>query len=569
MRQGGIIKGLMGVVVILIMGAFAFTSTGPTVGVDNQECVVEVEGSCVEPKDYHMLLRLVAPPGTTDKQLRKAGFSDYAVNALVERELLLREARRLGISISEQQLDDELALGRVHFSWPVEAPMPQAVAQGYPFPITGATELVTYIRVRNTKTDAFDYQVYTRQIQNLLRMSPREFKERQENEIVAARVRALVTSPVRVAEDEAFAAFERDKSQAVVRTVDVKKTWFERFVVDGSDAAAEAFAKNNAAQVDEAWAAVKDNWTGECPLASEILFSFSPGASAEERAEQQAKATEYKRLLDGGASFGALSRAVGMGPSARYGGAIGCLDAAKYGAGGEDLVKAVEPLAQGALSAVVETPRGFHVMRFLGKLPAAEAEKIGRLEVARRAAIESAATAAARSFTEKLLAKAKAGAELTAALDSLLPEQLSFEGLSAPMAETLAAAARLAKDAPEFEVSRPFSRTSSPLPGLKDRGVATRVFDLAEPDALIEEPLETFGGFAAIQLKEKDIATREQFDSEKVELIQALKEQKRAEALTNYMTSLRERAQQIVINPAYTSKAKEPEPSEDDGTSSG
>ncbi len=556
-RQGGVMKAIMGVIVVLIIAAFAFTSVGTGAGLSTtDQCVVEVEGSCVPPKDYNMLLRLVAPAGATDKELRKQGFTQFAVNALIERELLLREARRLGVSVSEQQLDDELALGRVHYSWPVEAPVPQAVARGYPFPITGAAPTVTYIRVRNSQTDAFDYNIYRRQVQNLLRMSPREFKERQENELVAARVRELVTSAVRVAEDEAFADFERKRSQATVRSVQVKRSWFERFIVDGSDDAAETYAKDNAATVDETWEVRKEQFQAECPIVSEILLAFSPGAEADERALKGESAKDYKQMLDKGASFTELARAFSTGPTGRTGGMIGCLDAEKYGGGGEELLKAVEGMKPGAISEPIETPRGFHLLRFHGKLAAAEVEQLGRREVARRLMIEAAATDASRAFAQKVINKAKTGSELSAVVEELIAASLVDVSFSKAAADVILETAKAAADAPEFEVSRPFNSTSSPIPGLKDRDVAPRVFALPEVDALIEQPLEMYSGYAVIQLKEKDLATREQFAEDKAELIQALKEQKRSDALANYIARLRERAQRIVVNPAYQPKTE-------------
>lgn len=564
LRQGGVTKAIMGVVVVLIIAAFAFTSVGPGVGVNQTvACVVEVEGTCVSPKDYDMLIRLTAPRGATDKEMRKLGFNGLAVNALVERELLLREARRLGVAVSEDALDDELALGRVHFSWPVDAPVPSSAARGYPYPVTGATPMVTYIRVRNSKTDAFDFEIYRRQVQSLLRMSPREFKERQEQELIAARVRELVTSGVRVAEAEAFADFERKRSKATVRSVNISNTWFERFVVDASDAAAQAFAAQHAAEVDAKWQELTEAWTADCPLIAELLVGFTPGADADERAEKGELARRYEKLIEAGAPLSTIARVYGTNEAARFGGALGCLDPEKYGAGGEELAQAVEKLKPGQTSEVIETPRGFHVVQLLGKLSAEEAQERGRLEAARRLSIESAAREASKRFAEQLIERVKNGADLSAAVDELVPENLNVAALPKGAVAAFTESAKLASDVPVFEVSRPFTRTSSPLPGLKASDVSSRVFALPEANAVIEEPLETFSGYAVIQLKEKDLATREAFEEEKAEIMAALKEQKRAEALSNYLARLRERAKQIAVDPAYAGSGR---PVEDDSS---
>jgi parvulin-like peptidyl-prolyl isomerase len=568
LRQGGLIKGLMGGVVILIIAAFAFGSGGSGATLADQVCVAEVDDSCVQPKEYHTLLRLVAPSGATDKELRKRGYAAHAINGLIERELLLREGRRLGVTVGADDLDNELALGRVHYSWPVDAPLPAAVAQGLPYPKTGAADLVTYIRVRNSETGAFDYNIYKRQVQNLLRMSPREFKELQKAEVIASRVRTMVTAPVRVSEEEAFAAFERERSKATVRTVDIKKTWFQRFAVDLSDEKARAFAEENADAIEAAWKTDQEAWKADCPLVSEIRLEFSPGASEEEQGEKREQATAIKGLLDAGVPFVTLARAFGNGPNAPSGGAVGCLDAQKYGAGGAELVAALDGLKAGTTSDVVETPRGFHFLHLHGSLNAEEAEKLGKLEIARRLLSEKLATDAARSFASKLIELGKGGTELAAALEQSIPEQVSVVGLNEQASQALVDAAKSASDAPEFEVSRPFTRISSPLPGLKDSDVGKRVFELEADDAFIEEPLDTYAGVAVVQLKEKTLATREDFDADKEDLMNALKEQKRADALSRYISRLRERANRIAINPAFDPNRKDEDESRADNDTS-
>jgi hypothetical protein len=141
-RQGGITKVLMGGVVLLIIGAFALDYRTSTVA-SGDECVATMDGECVPLSEYQTLLRLVAPPGATNKELREAGFVKYAVDGLVERQLLLKEAERLGVWVSDDELNAVLALGKVHFSWPADAPIPTALAAGRGFPRTGAAKILS------------------------------------------------------------------------------------------------------------------------------------------------------------------------------------------------------------------------------------------------------------------------------------------------------------------------------------------------------------------------------------------------------------------------------------------
>src|SRR5690606_4414722 len=152
------------------------------------------------------------------------------------------------------------------------------------FPKAGAQETLTYIPVRNAKTNEFDFKLYRRQLQNLMRMSPKEFKKHQSNEVTAWRVRQTVVAPVRVTEEEALFAYEQQQSKVTARYAEARHPWFERFSVSLDDAAVDAYAKAHEVDVNEAWDKVKEQWKEGCPLVHEIVFNYPPDADAEQRA---------------------------------------------------------------------------------------------------------------------------------------------------------------------------------------------------------------------------------------------------------------------------------------------
>lgn len=562
-REGGLMKAVMGAVVLLIIAAFALTFQATPTAPDT-ECVATVEDRCISPKDYNLLIRLVAPMGATSNELRKSGLMGYAVDALVERELLLREARRLGLSIGDDALDDHLALGRVHYSWPVDAPVPRAAAQGMPFPVTGATETVSTIRVKNTQTGAFDYDIYRRQVQNLLRMSPREFKSQQRDELIAARLRQLVVAPVTIAEDEAYFLYEQQKSTVTMRLVEAGHDWFERFAVSLRDADVQQYLESNQAEVDAAWEQAREAWQPGCPLVSEILLPYPPNADADERANQSVRAQRAQDLLKQRVEFGAVARFVSGGEQAALGGELGCLSE-KYGAGAETLQAAVEQLRPGGVSEVLETPRGLHLVRLHGQLAEDEVEQRGRHYQARRLALKARAKERAQEFGQRLIERATAEGALQASLDALLPEVVVFPaGVRDPVRVQLLQIAREAEQAPMADISREVNRAGTPVAGLKDRSVVSELFGL-EVDAVFPKVLETHRGVAVVQLKEKDLATPERFAKERAEVVAALEAQKRNEALSKYVRRLRERATRVAINPKYSATAPPDDEAADNG----
>lgn len=540
---------------VLIIAAFALDYRTQGADSDADDCIAEVDGSCVPLSDYHTLLRLVAPPGATNKQLQQMGFVQHAVDALVERELLLQEAERLGVSVSEDDLDDALALGQVHFSWPADAPIPQALAAGQAFPKTGALPTLTYLRVRNSKTQAFDYDIYRRQVQNRLRMSPKHFKAQQEAEVVAARVKEMLTNPVRVSEDEVFQQFERERSNATARVVEAKQSWFRRFAVSPDPAAVQKFANEKQALVDDAWKQEEQSWAGACPIVSELLFRYPPDADEAAQAEAAARADEALALLKSGVDFAVVANMLSDADTASAGGALGCLSA-DAGPSGAELLAAVEKLAPGEMTGVLETPQGRHVFLFHGKLDKEAASKLGRQSVARRLYAEQRASELASAYAQELIAKAKAGGDL-----DTLSQELTAKAVKLPLeGEALNQFTTRAledSEAPRMEVSRTFTLAGTPVFGVKgDADVAKDVFALAKADELLPKPVETFSGFAVVQLKEKNLATKEEFEKDKENLMRMAREMRRASVLTSHLERLKAETKSIKINKKQTGAAE-------------
>jgi peptidyl-prolyl cis-trans isomerase D len=112
-----------------------------------------------------------------------------------------------------------------------------------------------------------------------------------------------------------------------------------------------------------------------------------------------------------------------------------------------------------------------------------------------------------------------------------------------------------------MEVSRTFNRSSSPVFGVKDSvNAAALVFALTAPDQYVPQVVETHRGFVVLQLKEKTEASQEEFEKQKSDMMAAVRAQKQAEALADYVTGLKSRAKLIKIDPTYATPA-----SDDDG----
>jgi len=552
-RRGGVAQVVVGAIVVAIIIVFAveFRPGRGAAARLAQECAVKVYDVCIDQKDHQAAYGLIIPYGMSAKAVKQVGLRRHVLDGLVERELLSAEAERLGIGISEQELDDELASGRFRVSLPVaQSTLSRQLLLCKVDPASDqcepGSEMVRYVPdVKSVESGTFDYKKYERLVRNLANRGPREFKEMQERELVAARMRDIVRSRVRVSVSEAFMHFERERSKATVRTVLVKRDWFAKYVVDSSAAAAEKWALDNKQQVDSAWDDEKTKFSADCPLVSEIVQSFKPDTTDEEKATLRTKIDEAYERIKQGAAFENVARELSDGSTATSGGSLGCLNES-YGAGALELLQALNQLKLNGISGVVETSRGFHIIKFHGKLEPQQVEKTGRHAIAKRLAVRFKADELAREFATKLIERVQAGAKLEQAARELSREYLTRGPATSAGAGTKkdVEPTALRDDLrPRLEISAPFTMLTSPIPGaLPSEAPASKAFALEKPDAVHPAPIVTDDGFVVMQLKEKDLVKREHFDKDRAQIMRGMQELKATDALVRYVAGLRKAA---------------------------
>jgi peptidyl-prolyl cis-trans isomerase D len=551
-RKGGLVQFVMGGIIVVIIVAFALDYRGRSSKTKfDKECAVEVGRSCVAPRDFTTAYSLSVRPEWTPKDLRRLGWRQMIMDGLVERQLLLEEADRLGISIGEADVDAELSLGRFHFSMPVAR--------------DGQIPMLKYLPVRAPDSDAFNYELYQRMVRNYARMSTKDFKVNQTDELIAERMRELIKSTVRISEDEARAQFDAARSRATVRVAQVHSDWFSRFTLGLTDQNVRAYAQNQSAQVDAAVTAAESKYVAGCPLVSEIFFAYPPAADEKDEAETRARATQVAAHVGHASAeeFAMLARIHSAAPSAIAGGQRGCLQGSE--ADDAELVKAVDGLAPGAVSQLVSVKRGFYLLRLEQRLPEDkdQREQLVRLAVARPLAARAAGDERAREFAKVLIAGLSPSNAMQDSIDALTKDALSHAPLVAQARQIggtalvgeLLAAARDSRDRPQVDVSPAFARIGVATPIYNaQRGVDTKqmAFSLKAVGDVYPEPVVTRDGVAVMQLKDREPAKPEDFEKEKSEFIRELKARAEVEALTRYVARLRQAHEgQININQRF------------------
>jgi len=543
-RSGGlgqwIVAGVASLVIVVFVVEFR-AARGPANAKVGAECAVKMPGVCVTPKDFYASYGLIVPPGVSSKQIKALKLPEQVLEGLVERELLLKQADKHGVGVGSDDLDSQLMQGRAHVSLPAASAPTLGAQLGLCIPTQGyacspSAELVRLMSVRRASDGRFDTSKYEREVRLRTNRGPKQFRELQEREVIAERMRSLIRSNVRVSRDEAFLQFERENSKAVVRYAIIDRDWYGRNVADVSEKAILAWADQNKSAIDEALKTQKEKLMAGCPLVSEIGMPFEGDLSDTAKAELRNKIDEaHARITKRKQAFEQVARQFSQTDTAIYGGRLGCLTEASSPAA-KELLESLSGLKPGQVTPVIETTHGFFVMRLNGSLAEADIEAEAKMAVARRQGTRALVDEGARKLAEELISKVKSGADL----ENALSESLARRSVTVPPAtsSTDEPASDLAIG-PRVVTSPPFSPMGSPGSDFSPfSGIGQKVFALDSPGP-IETPVMTLRGPAAVVLVSKEPAKREEFEKQADELIREMRESKGEAALVEYVARAR------------------------------
>jgi peptidyl-prolyl cis-trans isomerase D len=612
-RQKGLSNVLYGAIIVATILTFVIEfrpNASQRTASLSEACAARVRGRCLDPKDFGSAYRILMPSRSAETS-RRLNIKRVALDGLIERELLDDEAKRLGITVTEDEVTDQLYSGFVRASVPSADPIIaqsilQEMYQSYARAGLVSQEVAlahfndrdTAIPVdfRDPKSKVFDMKVYERQVRNLSNRSTTEFRNEQARELLAAKMRDVIRAPVRVSEAEAWEEYRRRYDTAMVSWVPVKESWVERWAgATASAADIDAWVKAHQQDFDKELAERQKAAEPKAGHLRHILVKLPYGATDDEKAAALAKLSWAIARVKAGEPFAEVARETSDDTgSAAQGGDVGD----KTDAFVPPFRAAADALGPGQSTAgAVETQFGYHYIVRDDPAKAAEIAAQVKRGLGRSMYAKDTSTDASKRIAAQIQAAMKGGKSADDAIHAavsgfarpagkverlrVLPAPAGGDA-GAPAAKSAAADAGAATppaalpeksfdagvdpDRPQVQTSSAFNRGGDPFPGLSPEGT-TSVVDFAfsgQDGDVLAEPVRIADAFAVVQLKQHKTATREEFDKDRDTFVQELVRAKRDEALSLYVKRLRDQAKDdIKIDPSFVQEMKV-----DGGTSS-
>jgi peptidyl-prolyl cis-trans isomerase D len=454
-------------------------------------------------QQYASIFRVYQSRGITRDLADQLGLRRVAMDQLIERELLLQEGDRLGLVVTDEDLE-------------------KAIKAIPAFQVDGR----------------FDIELYKRAVAASYGTAGR-FEERMRRDLQAQKAKALLRESIQVSPQEVRQAWEADGDR-----VELEVARFPVSALAGAEKPSaeqvKAFQAKHADRIAQAYKEAGDRFDRKKEVrARHILFRADAKAAPEADAKARQKAEDVLARLKKGEDFGKLAAELSEDPGSREKG--GDLDWFGPGIMAKPFEDAALGAAKGALVGPVRTPFGWHVLRV---------DDVRGPEVI---PLEKAAPELARELVETDLAKAAAGKRAAEVLAQArkaktLAELLPLEpeaGKKGP------APVKLGKVVIRAEDTGPFGASAKPnVPRVGPQAELFADALAATGPGMLPRVYETAAGPVIARVKERQRPDPAKFEAQRAEMEERLRGRREAQVESAWMKQLRERAK-VQVNEAY------------------
>ena len=475
----------------------------------------QVAGDTITQNDFRYGFMLFGGAQVPPAMAKRQRLKEAVMDKLIERELLAREADRLGYVVTDEEVEDQIADAK----------------------IIGLGALHTVPRLQ--KDGKFNYDSFKTFLQYELGLTPKSFVQEQRKELLAARVRDLLRAGVSVSDEEVKTEFIRRNRQVNLEYVRFSGNRYQSQVTL-TDAEIADYAGKNDAKLRQAYDQNRFVYekVPEQRKLRQILVKVAKDAPPAAQKAAEAKADKLVDQLKKGAkggkeptsgkdaiTFAELARASSDDASTKAGGGeLGwrARGASNLSGEAEDKVWNAKP---DAIVGPLRGTDGFVITKVEGTRSGSVSYDQAKLELAEQKLREERGNELAKAAASEAIAKLQA-----------TPGKSMKDSFPAPSDSDAAAADKNAP--PHAEETGLFSLRATKEGALVEGiGVSNQLAKAAfalTPTAPLAGPFEVGGTQVIVRLKERKEPDLAEFEKKKVELTRETELTKWEQVLTDW-----------------------------------
>ncbi len=499
---------LGGIVVAVLIISFGTPPMSSNAGLGGPTGpVLRVHGHEVSAEEYRQTFLMARGDQIPVEQAKAFRLKEGILDQLIARELLMREAKRLGIAVGNSEIEDRIAKARMT--------------------MFGREQIAADFQ----QDGVFNYDRFKRYLQ-FFGMTERSFMDLQKSEVQASRVREILAGSAAVSEAEVKAKFEREGNQINLEYVRFSVREAEEAIEPTAEEIA-AWANKNDAQLREQYEQRKflfEKVPKERKL-RQVVIRFAADAADTVKKTARAEADKIARSLSAKMPFAqvvATAKATRTGKNAAVAYEV---EASRLGwrrEGATSLPAEVEKMvlatADGSVTGPEATPDGFHVVVVEGTREG----DLGFDAVKGELAEDLVRKDLAKEKTRALAAKALTDAREAFKVDN----KKTLDVLYPKPAEAPAVA-----NGPQAAETGLFSRRGSVIEGIGISPELAREAFLLTTEKQFAGPFDVSGNFVIVRLKERQSPDWADFEKTKADLIQGARELKGNQLVIEWVLS--------------------------------
>ncbi|MEO6953153.1 MAG: SurA N-terminal domain-containing protein [Polyangia bacterium] len=490
--RSAIVYVLFGILIAAFVLFFGAGSGG--LGPTNASATVaaKVQGSTLSEQDFQFAYIAAGGSNLPPKQAKEQRIKEMVMDKLIERELLAQEADKLGFQVSQKEVEDMVADGRM-------------LVMGYSRRIDNLV----------TKNGAFDYERFKLMCTNQLGVSVMRFIEIEQRELLADKMRESMKAGIRVSPAEVKQEFDDHGKQVNLAFVRFSSRHLE---ADEEPSAAElaAYEKTHEADLKKLYEERKPLLFTKVDKQAKlrhIAIDLPKDATADTTAKVKARIDEAKKALDDKKPFGDVAAQFSSNPSnQRRHGEMGWKK--KGFTGFNEAVDAkVFAAKKGDVIGPERTDRAYEIILVedLREGDVTYDQAVG--ELAEQELLRDKAKQKAKSDAQAALDRVRKGEKLDVMFPVKKDDSTGDKSPEANFQRMLAAQS----EEPQIKETGLFSRRGEIVQGIGvSKELARQAFDLKQDE--VAGPFEVASAYVLVQVKEKKEPDDKDFEKRRREL---------------------------------------------------